>query len=113
MDFNPDAPGEPVITAVEDATPAAYPTLASYPNPFNSSTTISFILPEAGFTELAVYNMAGQKIRTLIACELSPGVHEAVWDGRDDSGNPVSSGIFVSRLATGKAVVTNRMTLVK
>ncbi|MFC1512344.1 FlgD immunoglobulin-like domain containing protein [Candidatus Latescibacterota bacterium] len=100
-------------TAVESDTPAAFPTLASYPNPFNPSTTISFTLPKAGYTELAVYNLAGQKIRTLVAGELSTGAHEVVWDGRDDSGNPVSSGIFVSRLVTGDNVVTNRMTLVK
>jgi hypothetical protein len=86
---------------------------APYPNPFNPSTTISFTLPTGGFTELAVYNLMGQKIRTLVAGELMPGVHEVVWDGCDDAGNPVSSGIFVSRLAAGESIVTNRMTLVK
>ncbi len=100
-------------TAVEEVTPATFPTLASYPNPFNPTTNISFTVPGAGFTELAVYNMAGQRIRTLVAGELSPGVHNVVWDGRNDSGNPVSSGIFVSRLVTGDNVVTNRMTIVK
>ena len=113
MDFDPEALGQPIVTAVEDTSPAAFPTIANYPNPFNPSTMISFKLPEAGFAELAVYNLTGQKIRTLIAGEISSGVHEVVWDGCDDSGNPVSSGIFVSRLAAGEAVVTNRMTLVK
>ena len=100
-------------TAVESDTPTVFPTLASYPNPFNPVTTISFTLPASGFAELAVYNLTGQKIRTLIGGELSPGVHEVVWDGCDDSGDPVSSGIFVSRLAAGENVVTNRMMLVK
>ncbi|MFC1512385.1 FlgD immunoglobulin-like domain containing protein, partial [Candidatus Latescibacterota bacterium] len=100
-------------TSVEADTPTVFPTIASYPNPFNPTTTISFTLPDAGYTELAVFNLAGQKIRTLVAGELSLGVHEVVWDGCDDSGHPVSSGIFVSRLVTGDNVVTNRMTLVK
>ncbi len=100
-------------TAVESDVPAAFPILVSYPNPFNPTTTISFTLPDAGYAELAVYNLAGQKIRTLVAGELSPGVHEVVWDGRNDADTPVSSGVFVSRLITGDTVVSNRMTLVK
>ncbi|MFC1512343.1 FlgD immunoglobulin-like domain containing protein [Candidatus Latescibacterota bacterium] len=111
--FDPDALGQPLVTSVEDGTPVAFPTITSYPNPFNPSTTISFTLPEHGFTELVVYNMAGQNIRTLVVGELTPGAHEVVWDGCDDSGHPVSSGMFVSLLKTGDTVVTNRMTLVK
>ncbi|MFC1512384.1 hypothetical protein ACFL5H_04255, partial [Candidatus Latescibacterota bacterium] len=83
IDFDPETLGEVGQTSVEADTPTVFPTIASYPNPFNPSTTISFTLPDAGYTELAVFNLAGQKIRTLVAGEMTAGAHEAVWDGCD------------------------------
>ncbi|MFC1512281.1 FlgD immunoglobulin-like domain containing protein, partial [Candidatus Latescibacterota bacterium] len=113
LDLDNSLLNDEILTLSEADYPIPFTILTNHPNPFNPSTTISFTLPDGGYTELAVYNMAGQRIRTLVAGELTAGVCEVVWDGRDDSGNPVSSGIFVSRLDTGDTVVTNRMTLVK
>ncbi len=93
--------------------PAPYPTLVNYPNPFNPSTTLSFTLPESGFTELSIYNLAGQKIRTLVAGDMAEGTHEALWDGKNDRGVMVSSGIYFSHLKAGEQVITGRMMLVK
>ena len=93
--------------------PAKILLTANYPNPFNPTTTIEFTLPEAGYAELSIYNMTGQLIRVLETGEMSAGVHSAVWDGRDMSGELVSSGVFFSRLITMDNVVTNRMLLVK
>ena len=103
-----------LITAMdEEPKPEALPTITSYPNPFNPSTTISFILPESGHASLTVYNLAGQKVRTLTDEPVAAGNHTVVWDGRDDSGNAVAAGVYVTRLTTGDAMVTGKMVLVK
>lgn len=84
-----------------------------YPNPFNPSTTITFSLPETGRAELAVYSLTGQKIRTLLSGQMRAGTRAVGWDGCDNSGLPVSSGVYYSRLKMGERVATGRMTLVK
>ena len=86
---------------------------ANYPNPFNLSTTISFTLPYAGFTTLSVYNVAGQKVRELVSSYLPSGEHSVVWNGYDDSGIPVSSGIYFSGLDNGQQRAAGRMLMVK
>ena len=98
---------------VETGVPSGFALLGNYPNPFNPSTTIEFSLPEAGFMELVIYNVMGQKIRELAAGTMTPGVHSAVWVGRDDSGLAVSAGVYVTRLQMNGMVATGRMTLVK
>jgi len=85
----------------------------SYPNPFNASTTISFTLPTTGFTSLIIYNITGQKIRELVAENMTAGIHSVIWDGRDESGTAVSSGIYISRLLSGELVTHKRMLLMK
>ncbi len=102
------------LTYVENMdTPVQFSLCQNYPNPFNPNTTIEFTVPEAGFTELAVYNMAGQKIRELVSADMTPGVYSVVWDGRDEKGTPGSSGVYISRLKAGDNVFSNRMMLVK
>ncbi len=75
--------------------------LSNYPNPFNPETTISFDLAEAGEAEIAIYNIKGQKIRSLIRDNLQAGKQTMIWDGCDDSGKTVSSGVYYYRLQTG------------
>ena len=87
-----------IITAIdEEAKPEALPTVTSYPNPFNPSTTISFTLPESGHATLTVYNLAGQKVRTLADEPMGVGNHTVVWDGHYDTGVAVAAGIYLSR----------------
>ena len=102
-------------TAVEDdiAVPSAIELTGNYPNPFNPSTTIEFTIPEAGFTELTVYNAMGQKVCDLVSHTLTAGKHSVVWDGRDTRGLTVSSGIYISKLKRGDNTVSRRMMLVK
>jgi len=84
-----------------------------YPNPFNASTTISFKLPSTGFTQLVIYNITGQKVRELVAETMTAGIHNVMWDGMNESGNVLSSGVYISRLKIGNHVSNNLMLLLK
>ncbi len=102
-------------TSVEDheKSPSALRITGNHPNPFNPSTTISFTLSRPGQTRLSVYDASGQKVRELASGHLSAGAHSAVWDGRDDSGRTVSSGVYLSRLESGGIVNSAKMLLMK
>lgn len=83
------------------------------PNPFKEHATISFQVPATGQAELAVYNMAGQRVRTLLSGRLLAGEHGFVWDGRDGSGKKVSSGTYLVKLKSGDQQISKRLVLVK
>jgi bacillopeptidase F (M6 metalloprotease family) len=85
----------------------------NYPNPFNPRTSISLTVPERGFVDLAVYNILGSKVRTLINNDLEAGESTVLFDGKDDSGNPVSAGVYFYRLKTQAGTVTRKMVLIK
>lgn len=85
----------------------------NYPNPFNHSTTITFILEQTGFTTLAIYNSSGQKVRELLAEQRPAGAQSILWDGHDDNGLPVSSGIYLAGITQGKRAAINRMVVIK
>jgi len=88
-------------------------TIYTYPNPFNLSTVIEFTLPSSQIATLSVYSVTGQKIRTLLS-EMSPqGKHTIYWNGLDDSGRPVSSGVYIDGLKLGNRMISRRMILVK
>ncbi len=85
----------------------------SFPNPFNSSASIRFATPTAGAVTLAIYNTAGQKVRSITREVPSAGTHAFVWDGRDDHGDLVSSGMYLSRLQGNNMSVYGRMLFLK
>ncbi len=88
--------------------------LQNHPNPFNPSTSISFrIFEPAKSYRLEVFNLRGQKVKTLASGHLEAGSHVAVWDGSDDNGQGVSSGIYHYRLSNGSSTQTRRMVLMK
>ena len=99
--------------SVEDETPLPVTLKGNYTNPFNPITTIEFLLPETGFTELVIYNLTGQRVRELICGTMSDGIHSVVLNGRDNNGLHVSAGVYITRLKIGDAVRTGRMMLVK
>jgi len=70
----------------------------NYPNPFNPSTTIRYQLPESGSVHLEIFDVVGQKVRTLIAEVQPAGMHQVLWDSRDDSSRPVAAGVYFYRL---------------
>ncbi len=85
----------------------------TYPNPFNPSTRIEYTLPTASVVSLTVYNALGQQVRALVTGEQSEGTHHALWNGQDDSRNPLPSGIYIYRLETGGLEETGRMVLIR
>jgi hypothetical protein len=88
--------------------------ISNYPNPFNPSTTISFSLTHSGQVELTVYNIKGQKVKSLIDCYMSPGRNDAIWNGRDDNNRQVASGTYFYKLiVNGDEVSTEKMILIK
>jgi hypothetical protein len=89
------------------------PDLKNYPNPFNPETTISFILPEAEFVILSIYNLKGQKVCELYNGILEAGNHNLVWNGIDSKGRAVSSGIYFARIESGKRKQSHKMILMK
>jgi hypothetical protein len=84
-----------------------------HPNPFNPRTTVNFSVAFAGHVKLDVYNLHGQHVRTLLSERMEAGQHEFVWDGRDDHGDTVSSGVYAARLRTSGYDELKKMVLVK
>jgi ligand-binding sensor domain-containing protein len=99
--------------AERSARPETVRIIGNEPNPFNASTIIRFTLPRAVRAELAVYDVTGRKVRTLASGILSAGTHALSWDARDDSGRPVSSGVYLSRLRADNVTATGRMLFLK
>ncbi len=95
------------------ALPTVYALYQNYPNPFNPATTIRFDLPEHANVQLTVYNTTGQIVRTLVAGELPAGSHRIQWDGRNDGGRTVGSGLYVYRLNANDFVSTHKMLLTR
>lgn len=85
----------------------------NWPNPFNPETTISFSTKEACFTKLAIYNPLGQKIKTLVNQSLNAGDYSYSWQGNDEDGKAVSSGIYFYILKSGDNIKTKKMVLLK
>ena len=87
--------------------------LGIHPNPFNPNTTISYNVSQENNVSLEVYNVKGQLVKQLFTGKVSAGEHSAVWNGKDDSGNAVSSGIYYSKLTVGDKSITKKMILMK
>jgi len=103
----------PVASVVEssDAVPGHFALGQNYPNPFNTTTVIRFALPASEKVELAVHNLIGQKVATLVEGVWEAGTYTVHWDGRDDSGRPLGSGVYLYRLQTGQQQVEMRKLL--
>jgi len=94
-------------------TPNNFDLSQNYPNPFNPETRISYRLLESGYTLLTIHDQLGRTIKTLVSQNQSLGDHAVVWDGRDELGNAVSSGIYFYSLNSGKGVLSKKMVLLK
>ena len=85
----------------------------NYPNPFNPTTTISFSLSSEQDIEFTIYNIKGQKIKTLYSGTADVGEHSVIWEGKDTNGKSVSTGIYFYKLKTGKKEISRKMLLLK
>ena len=83
------------------------------PNPFNPSTTIIYTLKQSGPVSVKIYNTQGRLIRTLVNSEATEGTHQATWNGLNDQGEMVSSGLYFYKVVSNGEVLTQRMTLMK
>jgi hypothetical protein len=105
-----------LVTGIED-NPLSYPigfTLRqNYPNPFNPTTTIKYTISNAGVYDLDIYNILGEKIRTVVASHLTAGEYVAEWDGKDDAGIAVASGVYFYRLSGDNLTLAKKMILMR
>jgi hypothetical protein len=100
----------------EEKTPMLPGTLRleqNYPNPFNPVTTIAYHLPAKSSVQLTIYNLAGQKIRTLVQAKQAAGTYRVTWDGCNQLGEPVNSGMYIYRLQTQEGVRVKKMLLLR
>jgi hypothetical protein len=100
---NPDAMQVPHILTLSP----------NFPNPFNPSTNISFALPMADHARLEIFNLKGQRVKLLLDARMPAGMSTVTWDGKDESGRTVASGVYFYRLHTNKQSLSRKMMLMK
>ena len=96
-----------------ETVPAQFRLAQNTPNPFNPQTRINFELPQSGIATLTIYDVRGRRVRSLVAEELHAGPHARTWDGTDDDGRRVASGVYLYHLSTRLHAATNRMLLLQ
>ncbi len=99
--------------SVANTIPREFSLRQNYPNPFNPNTRIELALPQACQVTLEIFNVLGQKVRTLVNGQMSAGNHSVEWNSTDDRGRQVSSGIYLYRLTAGDYLETRKMVLLK
>jgi hypothetical protein len=97
----------------EAAIPKEFSLSQNYPNPFNPQTVIEYALPKESQVSVTVYNILGQRVKVLKDEFEKEGYKRVVWDGRDDSGEEVASGIYFYRIVTKDFVTAKKMMMVK
>jgi C1A family cysteine protease len=101
------------VIEVEVSAPRNFSLSRNYPNPCNPSTTIEYTIAEKATVRLEIFNMLGQKVRTLVAEEKLPGFYKIQWDGLDDAGTGVPSGLYLYRMQAGSLVASHKMIILK
>jgi len=106
-----------VITAIDDvdlnSIPSSYSIKQNYPNPFNPTTNINYQLPKTDHVKLEIFNLQGQKIRTLVNEDKSAGVYNIFWDGKNNNGKSMVSGTYIYRITTSDFHQSKKMILLK
>ncbi len=81
----------------------------NYPNPFNTETNIELAMPKEGMGQLVIYNVMGQKVRTLVSDNVTAGMHTVHWDGKNENEHDVSSGIYIAGLKIERSIAVHNM----
>ena len=101
-------------TNVEDATiPIEFSVTQNYPNPFNPSTTIKYSIPQQSLVTIKVYDILGTEVKTLVNGERTPGIYSVQWNGDNNYGSKVATGIYIYRVVAGNFVQVKKMILLK
>jgi hypothetical protein len=102
------------LTAV-DENPVVYRNVLfqNYPNPFNPSTTIEYSLEGTGAARIVIFSVDGRRIRTLDGGVKPPGLYRAIWDGKNDHGQSVATGIYFYRLEAGRFAAVKKMLVLR
>ncbi len=105
----------PVYTGIQPLllSPPDFQLFQNFPNPFNSETLIHYRIPHSSRVKVVIYNVLGQKVKTLINSHQPAGSYVLKWDGRDDGGKPVASGVYFYRLTTGTEFKTRKLLLIR
>ncbi len=111
--FSPSLTSVREIPGSDDTRPTEFALSQNYPNPFNPDTYIEFGLSRAAHVKIDVFNIVGQRVRTLVDEEMKSGRYVADWDGKDEQGNSVSSGIYFYRMQADDFSDMKKMLLVK
>ncbi|MEW6701134.1 MAG: T9SS type A sorting domain-containing protein [Bacteroidota bacterium] len=101
------------VKEVVELMPSSFSLAQNYPNPFNPSTNISYRLQGTSYTTLRVYDMLGREVATLVNEEQPAGTYQIVWNGTDNFGNKVTSGVYIYRLQAGSFSQTKKLVLMK
>jgi len=101
------------LSDIDNALPVVTALKGNYPNPFNPSTTIAFDLAREGYVNIEIYNIKGQKVKTVVSGNYTAGQHKIVWNGDDFSGRSVGSGVYFYRMTTSGYVKTQKMLMMK
>lgn len=106
--------GQPVATSVDNVpTPYVNQLEGAHPNPFNPATTLRFQLAKEGQATVRIYSIAGRLVRELLAEPLAAGPHDVTWNGRDDQGQSVASGVYLVQMRAPGFAAAKKITLVK
>ena len=100
-------------TAAQDIAPRVNRLYQNYPNPFNPSTRIDFAVATEELVAIEIFDVRGARVRDLLHETRSPGVYDVTWDGRDDSGRRIASGVYFYRLRIGSFTATKKMLMLK
>ena len=104
---------DPLVESDEENIPSSNDKLSNYPNPFNPSTTISYKIANSGNVLIEIFNIKGQKIRTLVDGKYKSGSYSTVWDGINESNIEVSTGIYYCKLKSGNQESVKKLMMLK
>ena len=102
-----------MLSVEEEVIPEVFALHNNYPNPFNPITNIGYDVPEVSDIRIDIYNLAGQKIRTLVSREHQPGRYKVQWNATNEFGSPVASGMYIYKIHAKNFVSVKKLLLMK